>query len=422
GYIRLFHATAGFFRRLKIPVSVKLGAGLFVVGLIAIALPDNLSDGYPIINQALLGQLGFGKMALLAGAKLFTSSVSLGCGAPGGVFGPIFFIGTMIGGALQRVFARFIPGLTGPRGSYALVGLGAFLSGVTHAPLTALFLLFEMTQDYQVALPAMIATVAALVVARAIETESIDTYALARAGKSLEIGKERLLLSHIPVSAVMSHEFSTVHENATLAEVLKVAGETPQTVLPVVNGDGKLSGMIVTHQLLSLIAGEGELSPLVNAYDLAWRNCPLVTPESNLDETIQIMEYEALEDLPVVEDHQGSKLLGLITRRAIAQTFNRVNVSISTLATRDNNILWATGYRLIRIEVPAAAAGKTLRELDPRVRFTVSVLAVRDAADPESGFVPIAPDRPLKIGDLLVAAGRSHGLRQFARQLEGLPA
>ncbi|MGH7906237.1 MAG: chloride channel protein, partial [Candidatus Binataceae bacterium] len=79
GYIRLFHATAGFFRRLKIPVSAKLGAGLFVVGLIAIALPDNLSDGYPIINEALLGQFGFGKMASLAGAKLFTSSVSLGC-------------------------------------------------------------------------------------------------------------------------------------------------------------------------------------------------------------------------------------------------------------------------------------------------------------------------------------------------------
>ncbi len=283
GYIRFVHRVADFFRRLEWPAWVKLGTGLLVVGLIAIPLPQNLSDGYPVINHALQGHYTLPRMGALAAAKFFASAVSLACGAPGGVFGPVFFIGAMSGGAMQRMFARLMPVFTGPRGSYALVGLGAFLSSTTHAPMTALFLLFEMTQDLQIALPAMITVVLSMIVSRAIEPESIDTYALARAGKSLEIGKERLLLNQIPVSDVMTHEVDVITENRPLAEVLQVAGETSQTILPVLNSDGALSGIIVTRHLLALLVGGEELGPLVNAYDLAWRSPPLVTPAVSLD-------------------------------------------------------------------------------------------------------------------------------------------
>src|SRR5436190_594791 len=97
---------------------------------------------------------------------------SRGRGAPGGVFGPIFFIGAMTGGAFRALSALVLPGLTGPRGSYALVGLGAFLAAATHAPLTAVFLLFEMTQSYAIAVPALITTIVALMIATRLEPES----------------------------------------------------------------------------------------------------------------------------------------------------------------------------------------------------------------------------------------------------------
>lgn len=131
GYIRLFHLTAELFRRANLSVSVKLGIGLLAVGMIAVPLPQNLSDGYPVINAALAGQLQVRRMAILAVAKIVSSCISLGCGAPGGVFGPIFFIGTMSGGSFRALSERFLPHFTGPRGSYALVGLGAFLAGTT---------------------------------------------------------------------------------------------------------------------------------------------------------------------------------------------------------------------------------------------------------------------------------------------------
>jgi len=163
-----------------------------------------------------------------------------------------------------------------------------------------------------------------------------------------------------------------------------------------------------------------ELGPLVNAFDLAWRNPPVVMPTASLDDATQLMEYDALEELPVTETEHGGKFLGLVTRHAIAQTFNRVSLSLSTLATRDSNIYWATGYRVSRLTVPEQAKGRTVRELDPRARFEVSVLAVRDSDDPHAGFLPASPDRPLKPGDELIAAGRPAGLRQFARQLQEL--
>jgi len=164
-YMRLFHAVAARARRLSWPRPVVLLGGLFLVGLIDVVLPENVSDGYPVVNAALAGQLPWRLMAVLAVAKIVASSLSLGCGAPGGVFGPIFFIGAMTGGAFRAVSSLILPGLTGPRGSYALVGLGAFLAATTHAPLTAVFLLFEMTQNYNVTVPALITAGLALIVA-----------------------------------------------------------------------------------------------------------------------------------------------------------------------------------------------------------------------------------------------------------------
>jgi CIC family chloride channel protein len=423
GYIHFFHATAGAFRKMKIPQWARLGLGLLVVGLVAIPLPQNLSDGYPMINLAMEGRFAIGMTLALTMAKLFTSSVSLGCGAPGGVFGPTFFIGTMGGATFQRMMSSILPRMTGPRGSYALVGLGTFLCGATHAPLTALFLLLDMTQDYQIALPAMIAVVTALVVSRSLEHESIDTYRLAREGKTLEIGRERMVLTQVPVESVMTHEPVVVHAKDALAEVLRTAGNTAQTTLPVVDDADALVGLIVTHDLVVMLSTQADLAGLVNAYDICRRNCPVVSGDSNLDEAAQLMESEDLEELPVVESaagRPGRHLTGIISRKDIGQVLNRMAVSLSTLATTGNSIFWATGYRLMRITVPGTAQGRTMVDLAPRARFGVSVLAVQKADDSGDGFIPIKPDQKLNSGDTLMAAGRPPDLRRFVRELEGM--
>jgi chloride channel protein, CIC family len=419
GYIRFFHATGAKIRQLPIPQWARLLAGLGVVGVIAIFLPENLSDGYPIIQRAFRGDLGFELVAALMVAKFVASAISLDSGAPGGVFGPIFFIGAAAGATFHDICHFLVPGLTGSHGSYALVGMGAFLGGVTHAPLTALFLLFEMTRgDWTVAMPAMIATLTALVVSRLIESESIDTYSLAREGKILEISHERSVLRQLPVASVMTKDVAVIRSNAAIDDVLTTAGGTSQATLPVVDSDGELAGLIVTRDLLALLASGSQLGPLVNAYDLGRPNPPMLSPESSLDEAVQLMEYEALDEVPVTDRTHGRAFLGLVSRQAIAQAVNRVTVSLSSLATRERDIFWATGYRVSRVTIPPLAAGKTLRQLDPRARFNVTIFAVQQGGHFDSGFAPIAPDRPLKPGDVIIAAGRPGDLRRFTRSLE----
>jgi CIC family chloride channel protein len=423
-YIHFFHAAAGAFRAIKAPQWTRLALGLVVVGVIAIPLPQNLSDGYPVINEAMGGQYGIRMTLALTVAKFLSSSVSLGCGAPGGVFGPTFFIGTMAGATFQRAMASIIPNLTGPRGSYALIGLGTFLGGVTHAPLTALFLLLDMTQDYQMATPAMIAIVIALIVSRSLERESIDTYRLARQGKTLEIGRERLMLTQIPVEGVMTRDPVVVKSSAPFQEVLHVAGETEQATLPVVDDESKLLGVIVNRDLVTMLGSEADVVNLVNAYDICRRNCPMVSSDSNLDDAAQLMESEDLEELPVVEaaapGQRGYRLVGIVARKDIGQVLNRMALSLSTLTSTGTSIFWATGYRLMRITVPPAAQGKTMLELAPRTRYSVSVLAVQNAGEGEDGFVPITPDYKLIPGDTIMAAGRPQDLRRFSRELEQL--
>jgi CIC family chloride channel protein len=416
-YIRFFHGVAAWFRGRELAQWQKLAIGAAAVGAVAIPLPQNLSDGYPVINAVMAGQLELRILLALTAAKFLASGVSLGSGAPGGVFGPMFFIGTMAGASVHRTSAMLMPHLTGPRGSYALIGLGTFLAGTTHAPLTALFLMFEMTQNYTVALPAMVATIAAVLVSHAIEDESIDTYPLAREGKTLNISRERLALTQIPVGAVMSKNVITVNENVSLEEVLKIAGETSQATLPVVSSDGTFSGLIVTRELLSLLIRDEEVSPLINAFDLCDRHPPLLTPSANLDAASELMETEGLDEIPVTERRSGGKFLGLVTRHHVAQALNRVAVSLSSVARGDSNIYWASGYRVTRVNVPPQAASETIRKLDPRARFNVTVLAVRDSENPEAGFAPISPDRALKAGDILVIAGRPSDLRRFERAL-----
>jgi len=119
----------------------------------------------------------------------------------------------------------------------------------------------------------------------------------------------------------------------------------------------------------------------------------------------------------VTRANRGS-FLGLVTRPAIAQAFNRATVSLSTLGTRDSNIFWATGYRVSRVGIPPAAEGKTLRELDPRARFSVSVLAIQQIDNAEAGFMPVTPDQKFRHGDVIVASGRPADLRRFTRELE----
>jgi len=346
-----------------------------------------------------------------------TSTLSLASGAPGGVFGPIFFIGAMSGGAFRALSALLLPGLTGPRGSYALVGLGTFLAACTRAPLTAIFLLFEMTGSYDIALPALITSILAVMIAGAFEPESIDTLGLARAGRSLRPPREQLM-DLIPVSAALHREFRPIAADASVADVLRTIAESTATSFPVLDGGGQLVGSLSVHDVRPLLL-EHEGRELVLAADLCNRNVPTVTPETSLGQALGRMESDAVEEIPVVDAGEPRRVVGLLSRADVIRAYNRALITARTVpgdAGADEVPLWSKAYRVITVPVPDQWLGHSLRDLDCRARFGVSVLAVRADDKPGQTFELPDPDRALEHGESLVIAGPAQDVDRFERQ------
>ena len=420
GYTRLFHVVLERAGRLRLGTATKLVGGLALVGVLGIVLPENLSDGYPTIDAALAGQLLWPRMTALALAKMASSALSLGCGAPGGVFGPIFFIGAMSGGAFRALSALLLPGLTGPRGSYALVGLGTFLAACTHAPLTAIFLLFEMTGNYEIALPALITSILAVMVASSIEPESIDTLGLARAGTNLRPPREQLM-DLIPVSAAFHEAFDPIPAHATVAEILRVIAESRATSFPVLDAGQRLLGTISVHDIRGLVV-DPAANEVVIAADLCDPNVPTVTPSTSLGKALGRMEADDVEEIPVVDDADRRRIIGLLSRADVIRAYNRALLTARTVPRTpgaDELPQWSKAYRVTTLAVPPEWVGRSLRDLDCRARHGVSVLAVQGDATPGHAFEVPDPDRILQSSESLVLAGPDAAVRRLERTLGG---
>jgi CIC family chloride channel protein len=148
-------------------------AGGLLVGLVGWFVPQVLGVGYGFVGDALNGRMAFRLMLLLLVLKLITVTTSYASGNAGGIFGPALFLGAMVGGSVGTVAHHFFPAYTATPGAYALVGMGAVFAGVVRAPMTSVLMIFEMTQDYAVIVPLMIANLVSLFVASRLQHEPI---------------------------------------------------------------------------------------------------------------------------------------------------------------------------------------------------------------------------------------------------------
>ncbi len=410
-YTRTFHRAARRARQLGTSRWSLLLGGLLLVGLLDVVVPQNVSDGYPIIDQAFGGHIPWTTAIVLALAKIGGSIVSLACGAPGGVFGPIFYIGAMTGTAFRELSALVAPGLTGPHGSYALVGFGAFLAATTHAPLTALFLLLEMTESYNVTVPALITVGLAMLVSQRLEPESIDTYGLREEGTTLHRETLHQLLDRLAIGEAFRADVAAIPESCPLPEILRRVSEGDATTLPVVDAAGDLVGVLPFDALRGVLLDD-DVGGLIVAADLVDRHVPTVTPESTLGDAFRRIETARVEELPVVERANPRRVLGMLSRGDLIAAYNRAMGSLGALPLdawlASNEPAWH-GYRVLTLPVPAGWVGRGLRDVDPRGRWGVTVLALR-AAEATRYAVP-DPDRPFAARDVLVLAGTSAGLR-----------
>ncbi len=329
-FIRFYYMVSGAFKRLEAPMWIKPAIGGLLMGVIAVFCRNIMGVGYGTINEILTGQITGIILLLFVFLKITATSLTLGSGGSGGQFVPSLFIGASVGGFFGWAVYAVFPGMSGFTGAFAIVGMGAMLAAVIRAPITAIFMIFEITQSYQIVLPIMICAIIANVIAHRIEKDSIFTWSLSREGFRLGHGIEQNILNSIRVKDVMLTDIIVFGEDTPFSDIKASIERKPHAYFPVVDKNGYLTGVISLNDLKNVIFRD-KSSEEIKAGDIGIRkNIITVTPDETLAEAMQDFGIKEVGDLPVVERSPGGmRLLGLLRRSDIIIAYNKKMVDYS---------------------------------------------------------------------------------------------
>jgi CIC family chloride channel protein len=291
--------------------------GGLTVGILGWFFPNVLGVGYGVVSQALNGQMVLGTMALLVLLKIVATATCYASGNAGGIFGPSLFIGAMLGGAVGGVAHLLMPDYTGSVGAYALVGMGAAFAGIVRVPLTSVIMIFEVTRDYSIIVPLMIANLISYFIASRLQEEPIYEALMHQDGISLPSGsraREALLTVGHAFRPVSQTLFADERIDQAAAAVDWAAG-----AWPVVDGNG-LRGMVTAGQLDQALQADlgnelvGSLMPEPRYPEtLGEQSFPHVHTDHLLDVAMRRIATSGLKVLPVVSRENVRELRGTIS-------------------------------------------------------------------------------------------------------------
>ncbi len=331
-YIKVFYGVRDAFVRIpRLPNHLKPAIGGLVVGGVAFFLPQTLGASYGIVQHAMDGSitqeplyahLGAGLLFLLAGAKILTTSMSIGSGGSGGVFGPGVVIGGALGGGVGLLMQQVFPGMDLQPGAFALVGMAGFFAAAANTPLSTIIMVSEMTGNYHLLVPSMWVCVIGFMLCKrwSIYEKQIGSRFDAPIHTENML---RAVLKRLPVSDVVSaragKQLNVTHENADLKELANLFFSSSHTSFPVVDEGGKLIGMISGRELRSVV-GRGGLEHLIVAADLAHKPV-VVTTDDDLFQVMRLMAYHHMEELIVVDPDTPDIPVDTISRNDVVDAY-----------------------------------------------------------------------------------------------------
>ncbi len=240
-------------------------AGGLLVGVMGLFVPQVLGVGYSYVGDALNGRMALHLMLVLVVLKLFAVTTSYSSGNAGGIFGPALFIGAMTGGVVGTLAHHLFPGSTASAGAYALVGMGAVFAGVVRAPMTSVLMIFEMTQDYAVIVPLMIANLISLFISSQMQHEPIYEALAVQDGIHLPQNTTRRS-SQRKIAGIMETASQLLPAETTAREALQRARGSHLNTWFVTDFSGVVGVMTVSRLEQELANGEDKrLSELIDA-------------------------------------------------------------------------------------------------------------------------------------------------------------
>jgi len=309
-FLGLLDFTKGRFVRLRLPMYWQLGIGGLVVGAISIFVPQVWGNGYSVIGGILSGELvGLWLLAILA-AKALATSATVGSGAVGGVLTPSLFIGCAVGALLGGVLHQLMPHIVSAPAAYALIGMGGFLSATTLAPLTSILMIFEMTGDYEIVLPLMLACVTAHYTAKVYRNgKSVYANSLHAAAATADGGDDWRLRT---VEMLVKPAAGVVPNTATLAEVFEKLPKRPIDRVFVTQGSD-LIAWLDPREILARLK-EGKLDGSVLVASVAKPVEFALAPDMPLTTALEAFLREQATVLPVTPGQWRNTLLGQVSR------------------------------------------------------------------------------------------------------------
>ena len=292
-------------------------AGLLIGVVAMMGAPQVMGAGYEYIDQAMHGQFTWEFLAILAGAKIVATLFSFVSGTPGGMFAPTLFIGAMLGGAVGGAQHLFFPHLTGSAGTYALVGMGVLFAGFLRAPMTSVFMVLEVSGNYSIILPVIVANTFAYVISRGLQPIAIFDLLTRQDGLELpsmeELREEDVLRVE---DAMQPVEGPVLNANDTLEKALRELDHTDGEDILVRLSPGGWS--TVTKEHLRLMAAQGKMQENVGSLLLVPR-IPQLHPDNPLETALRYVDRWPI--VPVVNRADFRKLEGVVTQRHVLERY-----------------------------------------------------------------------------------------------------
>jgi chloride channel protein, CIC family len=300
-------------------------AGGLLVGILGWFMPAVLGVGYGHVSEALNSRMALGTMALLVALKLVATATCYASGNAGGIFGPSLFIGAMMGGAFGAGAHLILPDYTGSVGAYALVGMGAAFAGILRVPMTSVIMIFEITRDYSIIVPLMIANLISYFISSRLQKKPIYEALMHQDGIRLPTAPRDREAEKF-VSDALRMPDKVFQGDDKIEEALTNLGSTSST-WPVVDRNGLMIGMVTRAQLHEAIQLDRRhctmadlLPPLepdaaLNPEKLLW-----LYPDQPLGTALRRMDQSGLNVLPVVDRRKLRELVGVISLRDILST------------------------------------------------------------------------------------------------------
>lgn len=297
------------FATLPAPAYIRLGAGGLIVGLISLAFPEVWGNGYSVVGTILAGELAGWLLLAVFAAKVVSTAATVGSGAVGGIFTPTLFIGAAVGALLCALLHAAWPGASSSPGAYALVGMGAFLAATTHAPLTSILMIFEMTLDYSVVLPLMLACVTAYFTAKAYRRGRSVYHESLRPDANGDEPDWRLRT----IEALVKPPAAVISDDITVRQMLDGLPKRPVQTVYVVDRDRQLVAALDPRQILARVRN-GEIDPDGRIDRVAVPIPFVLTPDMSLATALDGFLRQQVKTLPVTAGHWHTTLLGEVSR------------------------------------------------------------------------------------------------------------